>query len=611
MQHMVHAWFEPEMLVGVEAHGYWLERVVGFGGFGAVYLTESPQGDPRALKVLYPPHSRSSQDLRDWANRAARFLREVTIVARFDHQNIINIFDTGYLYWHFDDPRKDEQGHLDRSGDYLLPFYMTEYIPDGLDQHVRGDQLFDAKEVVRIGAQICDGLAELHGSNPMVLHRDLNPGNIRLADGNRAVITDFGVARFVDVPSARATMEIIPPDIVAPEQLGGEESDVRTDIYQVGALLFAMLTGQFPRQADVPGLLHSRGVPKDLARVIRRCLAFEKKKRFQDVVSLRTALLEARLSHPRRLIILPARLLGRRVHGWVVEQASGYIPPVLYQPVFWLTAIPLALIGATLWWFWPSSPPEPHINITIANSSVKKEWIIQAINEFNDASKGDKSLQLNGRPIVVEALLEETELGVRDHWRSGSMIREILDGGIQPTIASPADRSWLLKLKEGWSGDEPIVKGNAPDLAQTPLVLAMWESRATALGCWPKAGLDCTWQKFRELGISLDGWGTVGHPKWGRLKYGYGMVGRSNSATFIQVANCMSGLGKTHGLTVNDVRIDTGCGQAMLDLDNAEPLIHDRSDTVCQLMRERGPTFLDARISDQLRERGGRSQQQT
>ena len=256
----VHAWFEPEMLVGVEAHRYRFERVVGFGGFGSVYLATSPQGEERAVKVLYPPHSRSSHDLQAWANRAAHFLREVQIVAHFDHKNIIKIYDTGYVYWCFDDPLKGQEGHHDRSGDYLLPYHVTEYIPDGLDRHVRGDQRFAPEDVVGIGAQICGGLAALHSSNPRVLHRDLNPGNIRLAEGRRAVITDFGVARFADVPPGGITIEIIPPDVAAPEQLAGEDPDARTDIYQVGALLFAMLTGKFPREADVPTLLDAKGV---------------------------------------------------------------------------------------------------------------------------------------------------------------------------------------------------------------------------------------------------------------------------------------------------------------------------------------------------------------
>ena len=306
MRPMVHAWFEPEMLVGTEARGYKLEKVAGFGGFGAVYLTKSPQGDPRAVKVLYPPHSGSSPDLLAWANRAARFLREVQIVARFDHQNIIKIYDAGYLYWRFDDPLKGQQGHQDRSDGYLLPFYVTEYIPDGLDQHVRGEQLFDTKEVVRIGAEICDGLAALHGSNPRVLHLDLNPGNIRLAE------------------------------------------------------------------------------------------------------------------------------------------------------------------------------------------------------------------------------------------------------------------------------------------------LAMWQSRAEALDCWPTASENCTWETLRALASSTDGWGMFGHPEWGRLKYGFGRPGKSNSATFTEVLNCMSGLKKRSGITLDDVHADSPCGEAIVALEKAELLIFERSERALRDMRERGPEYLDA-----------------
>ena len=192
---------------------------------------------------------------------------------------------------------------------------------------------------------------------------------------------------------------------------------------------------------------------------------------------------------------------------------------------------------------------------------------------------------------------EETELGRRDHYRSGAMIRDILNGKIKPTIASPADRSWVLKLMEGWPGGDPITNGDAPDLVRTPLVIAMWRTRATAMGCWPRAGPECTWQEFRDLGASPGGWGALGHPEWGVLKFGYGEPGKSNSATFTQVVNCLSGLHKTSGLTVDEVSTDTGCGQALLKLDQSEPLIRPRSDEVCQLMREAGSSFLDACIS--------------
>jgi serine/threonine protein kinase len=271
-----HPWFEAEMLLGLEANHYPLRRVVGFGGFGAVYLTRGADGVDRVIKVLYPPHSSSSQDLQVWAANNTHFLRELHIVAHFDHPNIIKIYDTGNLFWHFDDPLRDQRHHDDRSGDYLLPFYVAEYLPDGIDQHVRDNHLLHYREVVLIGAQICDGLAALHNSMPPVIHRDLNPRNVRLTEGNRPVITDFGVARSMNPESGDVTTHFVPPDVVAPEQLKGEDPDARTDIYQVGALLFAMLTGKFPREADVTRQLEAKGIPQDLVRVIRRCLEYER-----------------------------------------------------------------------------------------------------------------------------------------------------------------------------------------------------------------------------------------------------------------------------------------------------------------------------------------------
>jgi Ca-activated chloride channel family protein len=94
-----------------------------------------------------------------------------------------------------------------------------------------------------------------------------------------------------------------------------------------------------------------------------------------------------------------------------------------------------------------------------------------------------------------------------------------------------------------------------------------------------------------------------GHPEWGKLKYGYGFVGKSNSATFTEVLICMSGLKKLSGLTVDDVGADTPCGEAMAALEEAEIRIFQKSESALVAMRvsdsatrmsENGPAFLDA-----------------
>ena len=127
----------------------------------------------------------------------------------------------------------------------------------------------------------------------------------------------------------------------------------------------------------------------------------------------------------------------------------------------------------------------------------------------------------------------------------------------------------------------------------TPLVIAMWQSRANALDCWPTASANCTWETLRALASSTDGWGMFGHPEWGELKYGYGFPGKSNSATFTEVLNCMSGLKERSGLTLGEVRADSPCGEAMAALEEAEIRIFDRSERALRDMRERGPEYLE------------------
>src|SRR5258706_4854725 len=106
-------------------------------------------------------------------------------------------------------------------------------------------------------------------------------------------------------------------------------------------------------------------------------------------------------------------------------------------------AVPGAVPAAT-------ARPAGSMAITIASSSNKKQWLNQAVASFNAASRTDKDFQLNGKPVFVEVLLEELEPGKKDHYRSGPMVTDILSGKIKPTIASPAEESWIFKLNKEW-----------------------------------------------------------------------------------------------------------------------------------------------------------------
>ena len=463
---------------------------------------------------------------------------------------------------------------------------------------------------MEIGKQVCEALESLHGADPSILHLDLNPSNIRLAEGGRAVITDFGLVRVEGMPQGEVTREtfLIPPYVAAPEQRAGEDLDIRTDIYQLGALLFLMVTGKSRREFAV--MLDQPNVPQSLARVIERCTRHDKELRFQDVTRIKEALVAAKASRFEKFVQMPVQSLADRLSR-VDKKLGAHVPPVWRKPAFWLLAFPVALIGVILFVVLPTDP-DP-IEITMASSSTKKEWVNQAMKAFNEDSKTNPQLQVDGRPIQVEVLLEEEEPGVFDHYRSGSMVGDILNRKIEPTIASPAEQSWIQKLRAEWRGSKAekswssklgrdlssavVTSGEAPGLLRTPLVIAMWQSRAEALGCWPRSGPDCTWARLRNLAANPDGWGMSGHLEWGKLKFGYGYVGRSNSATFTQALSCMSGLQKISGLTLEEVSAENGCGEAMRALTVSETAlirIHQRSDRVLREMRDRGPEYLDA-----------------
>ena len=435
MQSVRHQWFRPELLVGTVIRGYRLGRLLGWGGFGAVYLTETPQGEPRVIKVLYPPHSSRPEDQRSWVRRANRFLDEFRAAAPFNHPNIIRIFDFGLFFWQYRASQESGQPAAQGSGDYQLPYYVAEYLPDGLDGIRNGGPLAPA-EVVKIGRQLCDALEALHRAHPRVLHLDLHPGNIRLAGGGRVVLTDFGVASVdPDRPSPETTTAEPPPvhpGVAAPEQFTGEKLDPRTDIFQLGALLFWMLTGMFPRGVNREALMDQNQVPENLQRLVLRCLEPRPQDRFPDVGAVRRAI-RIRSGWPFQLL---DRLL--RLPGGGRRSRAARRPPLWRRPSFWALASGSVVTAAIL--ILIINPPHPRcISVTIANSSAKREFVNQAIKDFNRRSVADGKFQLRGRCIEVEPILETLSPGIEDHWRSGSMVEAILGGRLKPVIASPAD----------------------------------------------------------------------------------------------------------------------------------------------------------------------------
>jgi serine/threonine-protein kinase len=268
---------------------YRLIQPLGAGGMGAVYLAEHRMlKRPCAIKLIQPDQAGDPHVL-------ARFEREVQMTARLSHWNTVEIFDYG---------RTDDGAF----------FYVMEYLPGlSLEELLTRHGPLPAERVVHLLRQTCQGLREAHSIG--LIHRDIKPANVFAAQRGGLYdvvkLLDFGLVKPVtEAPSARLTQDggiSGTPLFMSPEQARGLDNlDARSDIYSVGAVAYALLTGRPPfdgtnsmevmiahvRDEVVKPSEHQADVPADLEQVILRCLAKSPEDRFQDVDSLEQALAE-------------------------------------------------------------------------------------------------------------------------------------------------------------------------------------------------------------------------------------------------------------------------------------------------------------------------------
>ena len=278
-------------------------RIVGElarGGMGVVYRAQDAQGQPVALKLL----------LRNQDERARkRFQVEVGSLKRLSHPNVVPILDAG-----------EHDGH---------PWLALEYVEgESLEERLRRGPL-RVDEAIRVAQQLAQALAYVHGCG--VLHRDLKPDNVLLR-GDQALLTDFGLALDVDSSQSRITATGVfqgTPGYWAPEQARGQTDQFGplTDVYGLGAVLYACLVGSPPVEA---GSLHeylqtlqfrkilsprrvNADVPDWLSKLCMDCLALVPTARPASAEHVARALVTAGASE----VAAPAGS-GRRVGLWAI-----------------------------------------------------------------------------------------------------------------------------------------------------------------------------------------------------------------------------------------------------------------------------------------------------
>lgn len=228
---------------GTSVAGYRIERVLGSGGMGSVYLARHPEL-PRsdALKVLNASGGAADEQFRK------RFLREAEVAATLDHPNIVTIYNRGRA--------EAPPGHSSGSNDLL--WIAMQYVA-GTDaaREVDARGRLSPRRVARIVTEIARGLDHAHRHG--LLHRDIKPANILLSkvshdvgatglDEQRVVLTDFGVAKITDEVEGLTSVGTVLATLsyASPEQLSGERLDGRTDQYSLAATAFHLMAGRVP-----------------------------------------------------------------------------------------------------------------------------------------------------------------------------------------------------------------------------------------------------------------------------------------------------------------------------------------------------------------------------
>jgi predicted Ser/Thr protein kinase len=290
---------------------YELKELVGHGGMSSVYKAHDSLLERNvALKVLHEQYN-ADEDFVE------RFKREARAVAQLQHPNIVTVIDRG-----------EEDGRQ---------YIVFEYIDgENLKEFVVRKGRLDVHEALEIAVEVARGLAFAHERG--LVHRDVKPQNVLLNGDGRAKVTDFGIARTLDVEGmTSAGMVLGTSNYIAPEQASGAPVDAHTDVYALGAVLYEMLAGDVPFRGESfvavamkhvneppPNLLDVRSdVPVRVAAAVDRALEKDPEQRFPTMDAF-AAELEACLAELDRgadadaTMVIPSlqRRRGKQAARW-------------------------------------------------------------------------------------------------------------------------------------------------------------------------------------------------------------------------------------------------------------------------------------------------------
>jgi serine/threonine protein kinase len=319
------------------AHYQILDKL-GSGGMGDVYKARDTRLNRLvAIKVL-PPDKVANPD------RKRRFIQEAQSASALNHPNIVVIHDIN-----------EENG---------VDFMVMEFIEGKTLDAVIPRQGMRLGEALKLAIPVADGLAKAHSAG--IIHRDVKPSNIIIADDGRVKILDFGLAKLTEAPvghndqtlTARAQTEdgaiLGTIAYMSPEQAEGKKLDARSDIFSFGVVLYEMLSGRRAFSGDskastVSAILKEdpktvENLPGEMERILRRCLRKDPGRRFHSMVDVKVELDEVREDSESGTLTKATPVTPAR-RGWILPVALG--------------AVALAGLG----WFLTRPKPAPELRL--------------------------------------------------------------------------------------------------------------------------------------------------------------------------------------------------------------------------------------------------------
>jgi serine/threonine-protein kinase len=356
-------------MIGGKLGAWVIDRELGRGGMGRVYLAhEEPGGQQAAVKVLAAELAKDPGFLQ-------RFEREIDALRQLDHPNIVHFYQAGC-----------QDGHYY----YAMEYVQGRSFEELLDEYHR----LPWKEVLDAALQICPALKHAHDRG--IIHRDLKPPNLLRGDDGVVKLTDFGIAKVFAGAQLTATGGIVgTAEYLSPEQAAGKPVTRRSDLYSLGVVLYALVTGRTPFEGeDFVDLLHKHRfgqfdrpqklvpeLPYEFDEVICNLLEKDPARRPPDALVLQRMLDSIRRKQERKAHATmpgnpvghtladdpggtdgaegPATLMSRLMRQELDRQNRGSAVQQFFNRAWVLVPLFLLCVGLLVWTFWFREPEEP------------------------------------------------------------------------------------------------------------------------------------------------------------------------------------------------------------------------------------------------------------